>query len=283
MARPTDKGLIAKAKLTAIGAALRKLFGGTKQYTPDEMAAAINGIEKKTSSNLTVSGRTVTVPAGYYTATAEKSIPSGVANSEVVKGDVVTLMGGVRALEVTPYTNVTTDGYVEKQFKAGTKTRITASEIVDGTKDITSNGTYRVEDYKSVFVNVPQPIEWDTWVFNDDIGGDLSFPDMTLYFCVPMMLTDGRQVLGVEIYYYDTGSTDSAYMNYFIGGSATATRVYTYADYGSTNTWASDTYKTIKVPSYVRLFESATNADMGSPPYMYKRLYEFLSGAATLQ
>ena len=57
MARPTDKGLITKSKLTAIGAALRKLFGGTKQYTPDEMATAINGIEKKTSSDLTVSGR----------------------------------------------------------------------------------------------------------------------------------------------------------------------------------------------------------------------------------
>lgn len=280
MARPTDKGLITKSKLTAIGAALRKLFGGTKQYTPDEMAAAINGIEKKTSSDLEVSGQMVKAPAGYYEAPAMEFVKSGAVQAPIVERRGIS--SGNASITIRAKVTVK-EGYVSGGTIVGSYDYVSASELVSGTLSITSNGTHDVTNYASVNVNVPQPIEWDTWVFKDEIAADLSFPDITLYFCVPMMLTDGRQVLGVEIYYYDTGSTDRAHMNYFIGGSATATEVYAYADYGSTNTWASDTYKTLKVPSYIRSFATVTNTDMGSPPYMYKRLYEFLSGAATLQ
>lgn len=277
MARPTDKGLITKSKLTAIGAALRRLFGGTKQYTPDEMAAAINGIEKKSSSDLVVSGGIVTAPAGYYEAPAMGFAESGTVQAPIVE------RRGISNATITLRAKVTVkEGYVSGGNIVGPYEYVSASELVSGTLSITSNGTRDVTKYASVNVNVPQPIEWDTWVFKDNIVGYLDLPDIAA-FCIPALLLDGRLVTGIDTYYYDTGSTDNGYMRYYIGGSASATEVYTYADYGSTNTWVSNTYKTIKVPSYVRLFASVTPPYTGSPPYMYKRLYEFLSGAATRQ
>ena len=278
MARPTTKGLITKTELINIGNAVRQLTGTQDLLTPQEMASKIRYIPIKTKASLKASGARVTVPSGYYREDFYKDIASGTAGTpKATKGNVAN-----HAVTITcSVTN--TAGYIAGGTKAGDSVSVSASELVSGTLQVAANGTFDVTNYENVNVNIFSPLEWDTWVFKDEIGADLSFPDITLYFCVPMMLTDGRQVLGVEIYYYDTGSTDSAYMNYFIGGSASATEVYTYADYGSTNTWVSDTYKTIKVPSYVRLFASATTTDMGSPPYMYKRLYEFLSGAATLQ
>ena len=278
MARPTDKGLISKSKLTAIGAALRRLFGGTKQYTPDEMATAINGIEKKSSSDLVVSGQEVMAPAGYYEAPAMEFVKSGAVQAPIVE------RRGISNATITLRAKVTVkEGYVYGGNIVGSYDYVSASDLVSGTLSITSNGTHDVTNYASVNVNVPQPIEWDTWVFKDDISGAMAFPEISLSFYAPMLLPDERPVFGIEIYYYDTGSTDHAYMDYYIEGSATATRVYTYEDYGSTNTWASDTYKTLKVPSYVRFFESAPPTSSCSPPYMYERFCEFLNGAATRQ
>lgn len=76
MARPTDKGLISKSKLIAIGASLRTLMGNTAPYTPDEMAETINAIPKRTEAdvNLTSTG-TVTVAKGYYASPVEVNVP----------------------------------------------------------------------------------------------------------------------------------------------------------------------------------------------------------------
>lgn len=287
MARPTDKGLITKAKLTAIGAALRKLFGGTKQYTPDEMATAINGIEKNTSSDLTVNGRTVTAPAGYYAAAAEKSIPTGVPSSlTVVKGDVVTLTGGVRALEVTPYLSVTSAGagYFGDQFTAGTKTRITASEIVDGTKDITSNGTYRVDDYKSVFVNVPETFEWDIWRINENpvVVGELA-GEMDVSLSYPMFVASSRQagvftftqIYGINVYYQDSSSTYE-YIDYFFTPT-TSTNVWSATD-GTSNGWSNALYRFIKVPRLLRDYIGVASAPSN---FQIRRIADWLNANAT--
>lgn len=76
MARPTDKGLISKSKLIAIGASLRTLMGNTAPYTPDEMAETINAIPKRTEADVNVtSAGTVTVAKGYYASPVEVNVP----------------------------------------------------------------------------------------------------------------------------------------------------------------------------------------------------------------
>ncbi|MBQ7540672.1 MAG: hypothetical protein IJT44_00085 [Clostridia bacterium] len=75
----------------------------------------ISGITLRTSSNLTVSGATVTAPAGYYNSAASVSIPSGSAS--------------------TPATTITKNPTISVNA-AG---KITAS--VSGTQDVTPNVT----------------------------------------------------------------------------------------------------------------------------------------------
>lgn len=76
MARPTDKGLISKSKLIAIGNAIRSLIGSATQYTPDGMAETINAIPKRTEADVNVtSSGTVTVAKGYYASPVEVNVP----------------------------------------------------------------------------------------------------------------------------------------------------------------------------------------------------------------
>ena len=68
------KVLVSDQYLTQIATAIRTLKGVTDTYTPAQMAPAINAITKRSSTDLTVSGATVTAPAGYYSANASKSV-----------------------------------------------------------------------------------------------------------------------------------------------------------------------------------------------------------------
>ena len=70
------KVLVSDQYLTNIAAAIRSLKGVSTTFTPAEMATAISGIAKKSSTDLTVSGATVTAPAGYYASAASKAVAS---------------------------------------------------------------------------------------------------------------------------------------------------------------------------------------------------------------
>ena len=253
----------------------------------DRCAQELESIVLRNSNDLRLysgEGVSVSVPSGYYQTSADYTMKDLLPPVPTITKELSTGFG----MKVTARSTSTEAGYLrDGRTSNSATTYISANEFASGDLRITQNGTYNtVQDvgkfYKTVTVNVPQPIEWDTWVFKDDIVGYLDFPDIDS-FCIPALLLDGRLVTGIAPYYYDNGSTDNGSMQYYIGATSQATEVYTYADYGSTNTWLSDTYKTIKVPSYVRLFASVTPPYTGSPPYMYKRLYEFLSGAATRQ
>lgn len=158
-----------------------------------------SGISRKSSSNLTASGATVTAPAGYYTEDATKSvssmtlpssasatssgtskatisrstsnqyinIPTGYnstaqyytisAVADGTAGTPTATKGTVsnHSISVTPsVTNVT--GYITGGTKTGTAVSIAASELVSGTKSISSNGTgIDVTNYAAVDVAVP--------------------------------------------------------------------------------------------------------------------------------
>lgn len=103
----------------------------------------------RTSSDLTVSGATVTVPAGLYSTQATKSVASGSAGTPTATKGAVSN----HAISVTPsVTNAT--GYIGGGTKTGTPVSVAASELVSGSQTITTNGTVDVTNLASVVVEV---------------------------------------------------------------------------------------------------------------------------------
>ena len=119
--------------------------GGTK-YTG---TAAEND-----SSDLTVSGATVTVPAGYYSSQASKSVASGSATAPAtISGTSATVSTGTNTLTLSKTVSVTpsvTDGYVASGTAGNSAVSLTASvttkaaaTITPGTSNQTiASGTY---------------------------------------------------------------------------------------------------------------------------------------------
>ena len=106
------------------------------------------------SSDLTASGATVNVPAGLYSSAASKSVASGTAGTPTASKSAVSN----NSVTVTPsVTN--TEGYITGGTETGTGVKVSASELVSGTKTITSNGTHDVTNFASALVNVPVPAQ----------------------------------------------------------------------------------------------------------------------------
>ena len=109
-----------------------------------------SGITQRSSSDLTVSGATVTIPSGYYSAAASKAVANGTAGTPTAtKGTVSN-----HQVSITPSVTNTT-GYITGSTKTGTAVTVTASELASGNKAITQNGTgIDVVGYSTVSVNV---------------------------------------------------------------------------------------------------------------------------------
>lgn len=107
-------------------------------------------ITRRSSSDLTASGATVTVPAGYYETQASKGVGTGNAGTPVAtKGTVSN-----HSVSVTPSTT-TIAGYITAGTKTGTAVTVSASELVNGSETKTSNGTYDVTNLAELVVSVP--------------------------------------------------------------------------------------------------------------------------------
>lgn len=148
----------------------------TKSYTPSETAQSENvtadsgydglekvsvsvgaisstyvgsGITRRSSSDLTASGATVTVPSGYYASQATKSVSNGTAGTPTATKGAVSN----HSVSVTPSVTNTT-GYITGSTKTGTSVSVSASELVSGSQTITSNQTVDVTNLAEVVVNV---------------------------------------------------------------------------------------------------------------------------------
>ena len=110
-----------------------------------------SGITRRDGDDLTASGATVSVPAGYYESSASKAVASGTAGTpSATKGAVSN-----HSIAVTP--SVTNSaGYIASETKTGTAVTVSASELDSGTKNISANGNNQdVVGYAAVNVNVP--------------------------------------------------------------------------------------------------------------------------------
>lgn len=106
-------------------------------------------VPRKSSSDLTASGATVSVPKGYYENNASKAVASGSAGTPTAtKGTVSN-----HSVSVTPSVTNTT-GFITGSTKTGTAVSVSASELVSGSETKTSNGTYDVTNLASLVVNV---------------------------------------------------------------------------------------------------------------------------------
>ncbi len=120
---------------------------GTAGNSSVSLTATVN---TRSSSDLTVSGATVTAPAGYYGSAASASVASGTAGTPTAtKGSVSN-----HSITVTPSVTNTT-GYITGGTKNGTAVTVSASELVSGSQTITTNGTVNVTNLASVDVEIP--------------------------------------------------------------------------------------------------------------------------------
>lgn len=124
-------------------------YGGLSSVTVEAISSSYvgSGVTRRSGTDLTASGATVTVPAGLYSEQSTKSVASGTEGTPVAtKGTVSN-----HAVSVTPsVTN--TEGYISGGARAGTAVSVSASELVSGTLTVDSSGTKDVTNYASVSV-----------------------------------------------------------------------------------------------------------------------------------
>ena len=107
-----------------------------------------SGITRRDSTDLSASGATVSVPAGYYASSASKAVASGSVTASATKGSVSN-----HSVQVTPSASVTA-GYISSGA-TGTPVTVQASELVSGNLAITENGSgIDCSTYSTVSVNV---------------------------------------------------------------------------------------------------------------------------------
>lgn len=124
-------------------------YDGLSQVTVGAISSTYigSGIDQRDSNDLTASGATVTVPAGYYSAQVSKTIASGTAGTPTAtKGTVSN-----HSVSVTPSVTNTT-GYITGGTKNGTAVTVNASELVSGTYPVDSSGTKDITNYASISV-----------------------------------------------------------------------------------------------------------------------------------
>lgn len=152
---------------TPHGSTTHAVFTDTSDATltsGDQMLSGVSAYSKgsyisgtivpKAASDLTVSGATVTVPAGYYSASASKSVASGSASApSSITGSSASLNTGSNTLTLSKTISVTpvvSAGYVSAGTATNSTVSLTASVTTKGAATITpgtsaqtiSSGTY---------------------------------------------------------------------------------------------------------------------------------------------
>lgn len=104
-----------------------------------------SGITQRSSSDLTASGATVTVPSGYYSAQASKSVASGSATpASSISGSSATVSTGTNTLTLSKTVSNTpqvTAGYIASGTAGNTSVSLTASVTTKGATTYNTSST----------------------------------------------------------------------------------------------------------------------------------------------
>lgn len=120
-------------------AAAGDILSGKTAYVDGEKITGT--IASKSSSNLTASGKTVTVPAGYYATQATKSVATGSATAPAsVSGSSATISTGSNTLTLSKTVSITPSvsaGYVSSGTAGNSSVSLTASVTTKAAATIT--------------------------------------------------------------------------------------------------------------------------------------------------
>ena len=142
-----------------------QMLDNVKGIGPDGTLYTGN-IPEKTSGDLTVSGATVTAPAGHYAEQASKSVASGTATAPAtISGTSASVSTGSNTLtltknvSVTP--NVSTAGYISSGTAGTSSVSLTASVTTKAAATITP-GTSDQEIASGTYLTGKQTIKGDS-------------------------------------------------------------------------------------------------------------------------
>lgn len=151
-------------------------------------------IPSKSSSDLTVSGATVTVPAGNYASQATKSVASGTATApSSISGTSATVSTGTNTLtlsktiSVTP--QITTAGYINSGTAGNASVSLTASVTTKAAATITP-GTTAQEIAAGTYLTGKQTIAGDSNLVGSRIVAPYSIFGVTGTAQLPVISQD---------------------------------------------------------------------------------------------
>lgn len=134
-------------------------------------------IASKSGSDLTASGDTVTVPAGYYAAQASKAVASGSATAPAsISGTSATLSTGTNTLTLSKTISVTpsvTAGYVASGTAGNSNVSLTASVTTKAAATITP-GTSSQSIAAGTYLTGAQTISGDANLVASNIKSGVS-------------------------------------------------------------------------------------------------------------
>ena len=134
-------------------------------------------IATKTGSDLTASGDTVSVPAGYYASAASKAVAAGSAKGpSTVSGSSATVSTGTNTLTLTKNVSITpvvTAGYVSSGTAQSASVSLTASVTTKAAATITP-GTSAQEIAAGTYLTGKQTISGDQNLVSGNIKSGVS-------------------------------------------------------------------------------------------------------------
>lgn len=181
-----------------------------------------SGIARKSSSDLTASGATVTVPAGYYSSQATKSVSSGSATAPAsISGSSATVSTGTNTLILTKTVSVTPSvsaGYVSTGTAGNSSVSLTASVATKAAATITP-GTTNQTIASGTYLTGTQTISGDADLVAANIKKDVQIFNVTGTYTSDATATTDDIVSGETAYVDGSKITGSLVINKYYTGS----------------------------------------------------------------